>query len=125
MHKSISLLILMLLVTALSACGAASPKPQTGGDKSPGASSTPSAETNEAFVKAEELFQKTNCISCHGVDLSGRIGPTTNLQKIGASKTKEQIADQIRNGGGGMPVYKSKLTDDEINLLTEWLFSKK
>ncbi|MCD1258722.1 c-type cytochrome [Paenibacillus athensensis] len=85
----------------------------------------PASEGGDAGAKAQELFTANKCISCHGVDLAGRVGPSTNLQKIGATQTKEQIAEQIRNGGGGMPAYKSKLSEDEVNQLADWLSSKK
>jgi cytochrome c551 len=122
MRKSVWMLVIAsFLIISLAACGAA-PK-QGNAEQSPAASAVPSPETNEAYVKAAELFKKT--ISCHGVDLSGRVGPTTNLQKVGASMTKEQITNQIHNGGGGMPAYQAKLTADEIDLLAVWLSSKK
>jgi cytochrome c551 len=116
-------LLLAVSFGLLAACGGGTAnKPSSNPSSS---SPSPTAESNEAYVKAEELFKKTNCISCHGVNLEGRVGPATNLQKIGGSKTKEQIANQISNGGGGMPVYKTKLSEDEINLLADWLSSKK
>jgi cytochrome c551 len=116
-------LLLTVSFGLLAACGGGSANKQSTSPSLSSPSST--AESNEAYVKAEELFKKTNCISCHGVNLEGRVGPATNLQKIGGSKTKEQIANQISNGGGGMPVYKTKLSEDEINLLADWLSSKK
>ncbi|MFC5450731.1 c-type cytochrome [Paenibacillus aestuarii] len=111
----------MLLI--LAACG--------GGGSGSGAAKptvTPAAtaaETNPAYVKAQEMFETNRCISCHGVNLEGRAGPKTNLQKVGSTFSKEQIANQIKNGGGGMPGYKSKLSDEEVSLLTDWLSSKK
>jgi cytochrome c551 len=112
------------VVISLTACGTAKNAPNQGNaGPSPAVSVAPSSDNR--YVKAEELFKKTNCISCHGVDLSGRVGPKTNLQKIGAAYTPEQISNQIRGGGGGMPGYERKLTADEIQLLTDWLSSKK
>jgi cytochrome c551 len=113
-----------LVVISLTACGTAKNTPNQGNAQpSPASSAAPSSDNK--YVKAEELFKKTNCISCHGVDLSGRVGPKTNLQKIGSTHTPEQISDQIRGGGGGMPGYERKLTADEIQMLTDWLSSKK
>lgn len=116
-------LLTAVLISSLTACsGGSGAKPvEAGGASTP----SPAAETNEAYARASELFQKTNCISCHGVNLEGKAGPKTNLQKIGASRSPEQIAGKIENGGGGMPVYKSKLTQEEIHLLADWLSSKK
>jgi cytochrome c551 len=114
----------MITMLSLAACGASKDMPNNR-KPSPAVSSTPSPETNPAYIKAAELFEKNKCISCHGVDLAGRVGPKTNLQKVGATMTPEQITAQIRDGGGGMPAYQSKLTADEIHLLTDWLSSKK
>ncbi|MEC0226037.1 c-type cytochrome [Paenibacillus alba] len=82
-------------------------------------------ESNPDFVKAQELYIANKCISCHGTDLSGRVGANSNLQKVGNKLTAEQIQNQIKNGGGGMYPYKDKLTEEEVILLTNWLRSKK
>jgi len=110
----------MLLI--LAACGGGS---GSGAAKPSTSPSATAAETNPAYVKAQEMFETNRCISCHGVNLEGRAGPKTNLQKVGSTFSKEQIANQIKNGGGGMPGYKSKLSDEEVSQLTDWLSSKK
>jgi cytochrome c551 len=116
----------VITMISLAACGASKDMPNQGNGKpSPAVSSAPSPETNPTYVKAAELFEKNKCISCHGVDLAGRVGPKTNLQKVGSIMTPEQITAQIRDGGGGMPAYQSQLTADEIHSLTDWLRSKK
>jgi len=112
----------LLLAAGLAGCGGGTGAAPAA---SPSAAATPAGESGGADAKAQELFTANKCISCHGVDLAGRVGPTTNLQKIGATKTREQIAEQIRNGGGGMPAYKTKLSEDEVALLSDWLSSKK
>lgn len=82
-------------------------------------------ESTEAFTQAADLFVKSKCISCHGTDLRGRVGEATNLQKVGARRTIDEIASQIRHGGNGMPGYGSKLDDAQIQALADWLHSKK
>jgi cytochrome c551 len=71
------------------------------------------------------LYQKNNCVSCHGSELQGRMGEATNLQKVGARMTKEQIVKQIRDGSSGMPPFGSQLSPEEIDKLAEWLAGKK
>jgi cytochrome c551 len=112
-------------VISLAACGTAKNAPNPGNVQPTSAAALPAPSSDSKSTAAEALFKKTNCISCHGVDLSGRVGPKTNLQQIGAAYTAEQISTQIRFGGGGMPGYERKLTADEIALLTDWLSSKK
>ncbi|WP_246239485.1 c-type cytochrome [Paenibacillus anseongensis] len=117
----IGALVLAPMVLALAACGGAS-----GGEATPKPpAATAASESNPAFVKAQELFTANKCISCHGVDLAGRAGAKTNLQKVGSQMTKEQIASQIKNGGGGMPAYSTKLSEEEVGQLSDWLSSKK
>lgn len=118
----IGALVIAPMVLALAACGGGT----SGGSaatKTP--SATAAAESNPAFVKAQELFTTNKCISCHGVDLAGKVGPKTNLQKVGSRLSSEQIANKIKNGGGGMPVYKTTISEEEIGLLSDWLNSKK
>ncbi|WP_256209038.1 cytochrome c [Paenibacillus sp. CF384] len=83
-----------------------------------------SSPTSTAASKLPKVY-KSNCISCHGSELQGRVGPTTNLQHVGNRMTKEQITAQINNGGGGMPAFSGKLTEDEVQELASWLSAKK
>jgi mono/diheme cytochrome c family protein len=62
----------------------------------------------------------SNCGGCHtlaAAGTTGTIGP--NLDQSQASET--QIAEQIRNGGGGMPPFEGKLTDEQITALARWI----
>ncbi|MFC5651893.1 c-type cytochrome [Paenibacillus solisilvae] len=68
---------------------------------------------------------KANCISCHGSDLQGKMGPSTDLTQVGSRLSKEQITNQIHNGGELMPAFKGKLTAQQIKELAQWLSAKK
>lgn len=70
---------------------------------------------------------RANCISCHGSELQGRVGPQTNLTQVGARMSAEEIAGRIRDGEaeGGMPAFGEKLTAEEIEGLSDWLSGKK
>ncbi|WP_027094237.1 c-type cytochrome [Cohnella thermotolerans] len=83
-------------------------------------SAQPSKPVDEAAATA---LYKSNCLSCHGDQLQGQIGPA--LTNVGASMTSDQIYKQIKNGGGGMPKFEGVLTDDQIRTLTDWLAAKK
>ncbi|SFE05906.1 cytochrome c551 [Paenibacillus catalpae] len=68
---------------------------------------------------------KANCVSCHGSDLQGRMGAQTNLQQVGARMTEQEMAEQIKHGGGSMPPFEERLTDEQIAGLAAWLAGKK
>ncbi|CAM3990383.1 cytochrome c [Paenibacillus alkaliterrae] len=68
---------------------------------------------------------KANCVNCHGTELQGRIGPATNLQKLGERMSAADITEQIEQGGATMPAFKDRLTAGEIAGLADWLAGKK
>ncbi|PZE19814.1 cytochrome c [Paenibacillus xerothermodurans] len=113
----------MVMVT-LTGCGGGtdhSREPFCGG-KNQGRTS------EEAMAGASEQVKTLytqNCLSCHGGNLEGRVGPPTNLQQVGGRMTKEQISGQIKNGGNGMQPFANKLKPEEIDALAEWLAGKK
>jgi len=70
------------------------------------------------------LFHERGCEHCHGVDgRGGELGP--DLSTIGKRWTKQQIAHQIHDGGGGMPAFGDVLQPDEITTLVEFLHTKR
>lgn len=105
-----SYLIVFFLLAAVSGCGSPAAEEQ--------AEVTASAEDTSAM----QLYKK-NCISCHGNDLSGRVGPS--LQQAGSRLTEEQIGDIIKAGARGMPGYEKSLKTEEISQLAKWLSAKK
>ncbi|KKO52556.1 cytochrome C551 [Paenibacillus sp. DMB20] len=66
---------------------------------------------------------RSQCISCHAADLSGKVGP--NLQNIGSNITEEKINEIIRDGSKGMPSFNKLLEDNEIQILVQWLAKMK
>jgi cytochrome c551 len=115
--------ISMFLVLSMAACGRQAPAPAAPAPPAAGnTGGTTGGNAGAATVDAQALY-KQNCMSCHGVDLSGGVGP--NLQHVGARLTTAQITDRISNGGGGMPPFKGTLKDPEIAALSEWLAAKK
>ena len=101
-------LLTAVLVAALAGCGSAR---DTG--ESPG-----------EFAKAEALY-KQHCISCHGDKLEGRVGQNTDLRKVGAKLSREEIVKQIAEGGDLMVPFKNTLSPEEIESLAGWLSAKK
>lgn len=115
MKKTIVLLA-VLLTFSLSACGTSTKAPEQGGGTPPqGGAPTTTVDASAVFT--------ANCVSCHGNNLEGSVGP--NLQKVGAEYSKDQIDAIVTNGRGGMPSFKDKLTKDEITSVADWLATKK
>ncbi|MDF2717606.1 MAG: cytochrome [Paenibacillus sp.] len=106
----------LLLAVSLSACGRSNtPDTNQGAGGTAGGGGT-------ATVDAAAVY-KQNCTSCHGGNLEGGAGP--KLQTVGTKYSKDQIAGLISNGRGAMPGFKGRLTEADINGLSDWLAAKK
>ena len=71
---------------------------------------------------AEAIYTKS-CVSCHGNQLEGKLGP--NLQKVGTKMSQEQIYKLVLNGKGAMPAFKSSLKEEEVANIAQWLAQHK
>ncbi|KEQ24772.1 c-type cytochrome [Paenibacillus tyrfis] len=110
--------VALLLVVSLSACNqpAKTPPPADQG------AATPAPGGGTTTVDAQAIY-KQNCISCHGVNFEGGVGP--NLTKVGGKYSKDQIATIVTNGRGGMPSFKGRLSDTDTSAISDWLAAKK
>jgi cytochrome c551 len=115
--KGSMLAVSAILVFALAGCG---------GGGNAGNANTGGAANNggAATVDAQAIYKK-NCVSCHGDNLEGKVGPNSNIAKVGSRLQADQIAAVIANGRGGMPSFKGRLQDAEIGALADWLAAKK
>lgn len=110
--RLVAMIAVALTATVLfAACGQ---KSNTGG---------PAAQPGGAAPAGVETIYKNNCMSCHGQNLEGRVGP--DLRKIGDKYDRAQIAAVIRDGKGSMPSFKGRLSDAQIDELAAWLADKK
>ncbi|GAA0133668.1 hypothetical protein YSY43_05080 [Paenibacillus sp. YSY-4.3] len=105
----LQLLVMAFVFLALTACG------QSASTDS-GSASSPSESTADAKAK---LIYKQSCVSCHAVDLSGKVGPS--LQEIGFKLSEEEIFEAISSGRQGMPPFEKRLKAEEIQALATWL----
>lgn len=63
-----------------------------------------------------------DCGSCHGMRLTGGLGPAITSQAL-AGKPRELLVATIREGrmGTPMPPWKNLLADEDINWLVDYM----
>jgi mono/diheme cytochrome c family protein len=91
-----------------------------------GASATPAPADEFASTRATYA---TECARCHRADGEGGVVEILKKKlKVPSLKeghalnhTEEQLAKQIREGGDGMPAFKDKLSEEEINNLVRYV----
>jgi mono/diheme cytochrome c family protein len=112
------LLALMLaLGLGLAACG--------GDDDDEGGATATAAGTQAGgggAADGAEVFASAGCGGCHtlaAAGSSGQAGP--NLDDV--APDAEEVAEQVRNGGGGMPAFGDQLSDAEIEAVAEYVAS--
>jgi mono/diheme cytochrome c family protein len=82
------------------------------------------AASNVDRAAGAELFKQNGCEHCHGPDGVGTDrGPS--LATVGKRLKKDQIEQQIRDGGKQMPPFKDVLNDDDTRKLVDYLAHKK
>ena len=87
-----------------------------GGDDDSGATTanTPTETTTGGGSAAgAEVFASAGCGSCHTLAAAGSTGSTgPNLDDL--QPDKETVVSQVTNGGGGMPAFGDRLSEQEI-----------
>jgi len=97
----------LLVATALLAgCGG-------GGSKTtPGGSGSTSS--------GKQVFADASCGSCHTLQAAGSTGTLgPNLDTL--KPTRDQVAQQVKSGGGGMPSFAGKLSSSEIDAVAAFV----
>lgn len=109
MKKRSTLFLVIMLGLVITACSG-----KTSNEANNPGSSVP------AEIDAAALYKKS-CLSCHAVDLSGRVGP--DLRDVGTKLNEEQLFNVIHDGLRGMPAYKKRLSTEEIDAMVQWLMN--
>ena len=122
MHR-LKILSLTALTVFLIGCGSASVKRMTGDP-----AGTP-ATSSLANSREHEMFAK-NCVVCHQANGEGGTvkledGTKLKVPSLKADRTirhsDKDYHSQIYRGGEGMPAFKEKLSEDEINNLIRFI----
>ena len=113
MRKLVLLLAALVLVVAIPACGGEEDEqalPETVVGTLP--ADTGAAAEGDA-ANGKKVFASAGCGGCHtfsAAGSSGTVGP--NLDD--ANVDVDAAVQQIKNGGGGMPAFGDRLSDQEI-----------
>jgi mono/diheme cytochrome c family protein len=85
-------------------------------DSSATTTNTPTETTTGGGGSAAgaEVFASAGCGSCHTLAAAGSTGSTgPNLDDL--QPDKETVVSQVTNGGGGMPAFGDRLSEQEID----------
>lgn len=78
-------------------------------------------QTETASTKPDEIYAQT-CVSCHGDQLQGAVGPA--LKKVGSKYSEDEIKNILQNGKeGGMP--GGLVSGPQLEAVAKWLAEKK
>ncbi|MDF2749000.1 MAG: cytochrome c class [Gaiellaceae bacterium] len=76
--------------------------------------------TEAASASGEMVFAEAGCGGCHtlaAAGASGGVGP--NLDEL--QPDADQVEEQVRSGGGGMPAFEDTLSDAEIDAVAQFV----
>jgi mono/diheme cytochrome c family protein len=89
-------------------------------DTASSAASPPSQA--EAAENGMQVYER-NCATCHGDDLSGKVGPALGPGSNAAALGDDQLEIQIREGGNGMPGWDGLIPEEDIEAVIAYLRS--
>jgi mono/diheme cytochrome c family protein len=126
MIRSFSLLVGLLVLLVVSGCGKSEPS-GTGSPAPPNPMAGPGGPSS-----GNGVFDM-NCANCHAVtapESGGKKRKGPNLSKVGATRSKEWLADHVKNPtthkpGSTMPPFEQKLSADDIKSVSEFMASLK
>lgn len=95
------------------------------GDLEPDSATIVSYMHQPSWVKVGQSVFRANCISCHGKEGEGQVGPNLTDQVYKNVKKIEDIAMVINNGAGGgaMPKWSNRLHPNEVVLVSAYVAS--
>lgn len=79
----------------------------------------------ESWVKIGQVVFKTHCVSCHGRDGEGKVGPNLTDEVYKNVRDLEGIANVISRGAanGAMPAWGTRLHPNEVVLVSAYVAS--
>ncbi len=113
-------LALIIAAALVAGCGGGD---DDGGGQSQQTTTTQSGGSQQASPQGKQVFTQ-NCKGCHtlaAAQATGTVGP--NLDDLKPDRAR--VRRQVRTGGkpGGMPAFKGKLTNAQINAVAQYVSS--
>jgi len=88
-----------------------------------GFSNADAVANRPADMSGEQLYVTTGCASCHGISGTGGIIGPALVKESGSVMSLSSMIEEVRDGPKGMPAYtETRLTDDEISRIHDYLF---
>jgi len=112
-RKLVLLLAALVLVVAIPACGGEEDEqalPETVEGTLP---ADTGAATEGDPANGKTVFASAGCGGCHTFSAAGSTG-TVGPNLDDASVDVDAAVQQVKNGGGGMPAFGDRLSDQEI-----------
>ncbi len=95
--------IALALGGLLGACGGGGDNGGGGGDGAAGGNAQ----------AGSNVFADAGCGGCHTLEAAGSNGTTgPNLDE--AQPSEDEVVEQVTNGGGGMPAFEGRLSEQQI-----------
>jgi len=116
--KSLAALLALLLVLGLAACGGGGGDDDAGDDAATPAAEEPAAGDDEGG-EGRQVFA-SSCGGCHTLEAAGTSG-TVGPPLDGHDLDREEIEEQVREGGGAMPAFEGTLSDEEIEAVSDFV----
>jgi mono/diheme cytochrome c family protein len=112
-RKLVLLLAALVLVVAIPACGGEEEEqalPETVEGTLP---ADTGAATEGDAANGKKIYASAGCGGCHTFSAAGSTG-TVGPNLDDASVDVDAAVQQVKNGGGGMPAFGDRLSDQEI-----------
>ena len=78
-----------------------------------------------SWLSVGKAVYKSNCVSCHGPDAYGLIGPNLADDAFKHIKNLDDVVDVIANGraNGSMPAWKNRMSVNELVMVSAYVAS--
>lgn len=122
-----SMVLGLVLILGLAACGGGNENGENESSMNEESTNNSSDKTSESSgeydAEAARATYDANCLSCHGENLQGKVGPS--LTAVGSRYSKDEILNIIQNGKGQMPGNILRGDTEKEENVAKWLADMK